>query len=95
MSNIEANGCRRPDFGCIDDHTTIIPFELRDSTAMFQLILGNRAHLDRWLRWSQLGPIGIRCHEDDRLVPDKEIGRAPVSTAASGLTGSLLGYRLP
>lgn len=38
-----------------DDPIAIAPFGLADAAAVHALIVGNRAHLDRWLRWS--GPV--------------------------------------
>lgn len=39
----------------MDDSVAIAPLELADAAEVHALIVANRAHLDRWLRWS--GPV--------------------------------------
>jgi hypothetical protein len=38
-----------------DDPIATAPFGPADAAAVHPLIVGNRAHLDRWLRWSMPG----------------------------------------
>ena len=35
-----------------DDSVAIAPLELADAAAVHALVVANRSHLDRWLRWS-------------------------------------------
>ena len=76
MTEIQTGGDTPDLHWTLDDATRIRPFQPEDAPTLYQLIESSRAHLDRWLRWSN----SIHSAADAAATIDRYVSKRSAGT---------------